>query len=299
MKLLYVATISLAMNVFIIPNSSADFFNDLKAKVTEIQKEAKSLGKDINSSDNKSTSPAPAPAPAKSISSNSTTEEKNIKPLNNSSLGAGSHAGMSSADAKNACSDIPPGNNNSMCYTCLWSPNLIGNPACKDYTHLYVAPVKVKEIIDPADIDKKATELKNYCNSLHPNRKILNCQCWGKEYRALRAKGINNAHYNLSDISNACVATDKIEQFQYLQCVVHAGMWNKIEDFKSYCSCVSNYIATETKKGWAVGATPKTLRLPARKACGYAQQKRLSPEAAKERFKIYGGRNPPQDPAAR
>ena len=180
------------------------------------------------------------------------------------------------------------------CKGCVVAPDFMAKqPMCKDYIHLMSvdASVETPKKIDSADIEKKVTELKNHCNNLNPPKKIINCQCWEKEYRENLAKGINNNDLT-TGISSACVATKKIKDYQYASCVTQEKQWMKIVEFESYCGCVSDYIATETKKGWNVGAPPKTLRLPAAKACGYAQQKKLSPEAAKERYKKYGRRGP-------
>ena len=189
------------------------------------------------------------------------------------------------------------GGQQAMCNSCVTAPGILASqPMCKDYLHLMgvdtsvEAPKKIEKT-DSVDIEKKVTELKNRCNNLNPPNQIINCQCWEKEYRENLAKGINNNDLT-TGISSVCVATERIKDYQYASCVTQEKQWMKIVDFESYCGCVSDYIATETKKGWDVGATPKTLRRPAAKACGYAQQKRLSPEAAKERHKKYGRRGP-------
>ncbi len=183
------------------------------------------------------------------------------------------------------------------CKACVVAPGIMEKqPMCKDYLHLMRADTSVEshqkiEKIDPGDIEKNITELKSHCKSLNPSKKIVNCRCWEKEFRENLAKGINNNDLS-TGISNACVATKRIKKYQYASCVTQEKQWLKIVDFESYCGCVSDYIATETKKRWGVGATPQTLRRPAIKACGYAQQEKLTPEAAKERLKKYGRRGP-------
>lgn len=123
----------------------------------------------------------------------------------------------------------------------------------------------------------------------------MNCQCQEKEYRANRAKGLNAADAEFNS-SSTCVSEEKIKAYEYPLCV--KPMWKTIVEFESYCGCVAEYIAAETKKGWSVGANPKNLRLPATKACGYGNQERLSPEAGKERYNKYGSRGPSYDPYA-
>ena len=71
-------------------------------------------------------------------------------------------------------------------------------------------------------------------------------------------------------------------------------MWHRIADYQSYCSCVADYVADNTKERWAElgAASERSLEGAAPEACGYSQQERLSREAGKERNMEYGSRGP-------
>lgn len=194
------------------------------------------------------------------------------------------------------CSKYTPQQQTS-CKACVVAPGVMAKQTmCKDYLHLMDIDAldeagKQTVKTDSVDVETKITRLKNHCKNLNPSKKIVNCQCWEKEYRNNLSKGINNDDLR-KDISSACVATDKIKKYQYASCVTHEGQWKKIVNFKSYCDCVSDFMVVEIKKGWNVGVGPNSLRRPAAKSCGYVRQKKLSAADVKDRFKKYGRRGP-------
>ena len=201
---------------------------------------------------------------------------------------------VSVPEAMSICPNVTGNDGKALgaCILCLTQSSAASaSTDCKPYLHLKDAiPPKPAVVITPAEIDKGVAALMDRCG----HKALWNCQCMEKEYRADRAKGLKD-YEAASNTSSACVSEEKIKAFEYAQCV--KPTWNRFVEFESYCNCVADYIATETKKGWSVGVTPKTLRRPAPKACGYAKLERLSSEAAKERYKKYGSRGPTYDPS--
>ena len=162
------------------------------------------------------------------------------------------------------------------------------DPKCNAYLSLN-KPIASQPIqaIDSAEIEKDVAEQMVACNKNF----ALNCQCWEKEYREGRAKGLRN--YEVQPTSH-CYSKDRIKAYAYPRCV--RFQWNTIEQFDSYCGCVAeDFAASIIEHGEAYENAAVT---DAAKACNLSQQERLTPERGKERYEKYGRRGPTLDPHA-
>ena len=94
-------------------------------------------------------------------------------------FGAGDTYAWDRSVAVKKCNQYPE-KQVTLCQACVTAAeSMVSQPMCKDYLHLMgvntsVETTKKTEKIDPTDIEKNITELKNHCSNLNSSKQTNN-----------------------------------------------------------------------------------------------------------------------------